>query len=183
MFKRLTGQPLVAITALMLSVACQGAENTDSPKTAARLAERSSTENLIPMLDAYYSELNRQLDKQLKNRKKNPQQPFAKLPSAHISNTDYFTPSTLPQNTPESVPFKKMHSSLPKMNFRGVTQSQGKKMALLEIENLGTFVVKKGDKIGLQQIASSGAVLHILEINELNLIVETGSYGQQMVVQ
>jgi hypothetical protein len=69
------------------------------------------------------------------------------------------------------------------MNFRGLMQAKGKKMALLEVMGLGTFVVKEGDKVGLQQVGSSGAVLHILEINELNLIVETGSYGQQMVVQ
>lgn len=143
--------------------------------------QNNEPQNIISTLDNYYQTLNKQLDKHMQNRVRDPfSNPFAaqQLPASGSK-----TKSS--SNTAPSSPLltKKNFANLPAMSFKGVIESKGAKLALLEITGLGTFVVKKGDQVGLQQVVSSGAVLHILEINDLNLVVETGSYGQQMVVQ
>lgn len=196
MLNRLTGQPLAVISTLLLSTLCFAAQTDSEPLSEATPqssdrspivlphSEQTRIENLIPMLDAYYGELNKQLDKHLQNRKQSPNSPFAKLPEKQKPSNLQFKPSTPAENTSNySLLSQDSPSQLPPMIFRGLMQSKGKKLALLEVIGLGTFVVKEGDKVGLQQMGDSSAVLHILEINELNLIVETGSYGQQMVVQ
>ncbi|WP_028469513.1 hypothetical protein [Neptunomonas japonica] len=188
MFTRFRGQTLAVVSALLLSATNFSHAETQT-EASSKSNERSNTElsnikNLIPVLDAYYGELNKQLDRHLRNRKQGPNSPFAKLPEAQKPSNLQFKPSNQQkENARYSLLSQDNPRQLPSMNFRGLMQAKGKKMALLEVMGLGTFVVKEGDKVGLQQVGSSGAVLHILEINELNLIVETGSYGQQMVVQ
>ncbi|MGY8872036.1 MAG: hypothetical protein ACKVJE_16480 [Pseudomonadales bacterium] len=188
MFTRFRGQTLAVVSALLLSTTSLSNAETQ-PEAPSKSNEQSNTElsnvkNLIPILDAYYGELNKQLDRHLKNRKQGPNNPFSKLPETQKPSNPQFKPGNLTEDkTRYSLLSQDNSGQLPSMNFRGLMQAKGKKMALLEVMGLGTFVVKEGDKVGLQQVGSSGAVLHILEINELNLIVETGSYGQQMVVQ
>lgn len=173
-----TATRLITLCALLLGSSGSHSADESTPATT----PLQNTQNLIPVLDAYYKELNRQLDKHMKNRNQNP---FAN-PLQQTDNVR-FTPApnaTAPATEKSSQQVQpRRYSDLPTMSFRGVMHSKKQKMALLEVHGLGTFVVKEGDKVGLQQVVSSGAVLHILEINDLNLIVETGSYGQQMVVQ
>lgn len=192
MSKRYTKQPFALIGSLLmstilLSTSLSWAEtqtNIAPDVGQQRSTEPANTLTLTSVMDSYYSNLNQQLDKQLNRRDAESSNPFSKLPEAQTPNVQ-FRPINLKADKSNHDLFSSPNTktTLPPMNFRGLMQSKGKKMALLEISGLGTFVVKQGDKVGLQQVGPAGAVLHILEINELNLIVETGSYGQQMVVQ
>ena len=172
------------LLSLLIGVSSVAKSDDKSNKNATNVQLSPGIDNIIPIMDGYYKALNKQLDRHIKNRVRDP---FANpLAPPQPSNEIRFKPqSTVNAKKQDAVGNlqKKTFSDLPAMSFRGVTESAGKKLALLEIDGLGTFVVQEGDKVGLQQVVSSGAVLHILEINDLNLIVETGSYGQQMVVQ
>lgn len=142
------------------------------------------TQNLLPKIEAYYQAIDKQLNKRSSNSQRDP---FANTltPAQNIQQQRQQNPSF----TRNDQLFKKKSETPPEENpipilsFKGILQQGNKKLALLNIEGQGTFVVKEGDKVGVQQVGSSAAVLHILEINELNLIVETGSYKEKMVVQ
>lgn len=143
----------------------------------------TASDSIYGVLDNYYKEVNRQLDKRLNRERdpfKNPLAPQDQYSAPITPNPNAPKPSTfIPRGTlnPQNP------GHLPFMEFKGIIEAEGNRAALLKIHKLGTFVVRVGDKVGLQQVVSTGAVLHILEINELNLIVETGTYGEQMVVQ
>lgn len=172
------------LSGLLIIISTSAVSEESSAKQPQSTPIIPGTTNIIPIMDGYYKALNQQLSRHVKNQIRDP---FSNPLSPRKQSKEIeFKPqrATRPTNqNPTSNLQKKKFSDLPAMSFRGVTESAGKKLALLEIHGLGTFVVEKGDKVGLQQVVSSGAVLHILEINDLNLIVETGSYGQQMVVQ
>ncbi len=141
------------------------------------------TQNLLPKIEAYYQAIDKQLNKRAPSNRRDP---FVNtLPSAqHIEKPSQkgsvFSRNNLFKRKQERALGE---SEVPKLSFRGILQQGEKKIALLNIEGQGTFVVKEGDKVGIQRVGSSAAVLHILEINDLNLIVETGSYKEKMVVQ
>jgi Tfp pilus assembly protein PilP len=152
------------------------------------VAEGSSlvleTQNLLPKIEAYYQAIDKQLNKRSTNSQRDP---FANtlIPAQNIQQQGQKNPAFTRNNQlfekrNKTPPEEK---SIPILSFKGILQQGNKKLALLNIEGQGTFVVKEGDKVGVQQVGSSAAVLHILEINELNLIVETGSYKEKMVVQ
>lgn len=141
------------------------------------------TQNLLPKIEAYYQAIDKQLNKRSNNSQRDP---FANTLSS-VQNTQQ--PQANPSFTRNNQIFKAKKDEttednpIPILSFKGILQQGDKKLALLNIEGQGTFVVKEGDKVGVQQVGNSAAVLHILEINELNLIIETGSYKEKMVVQ
>ena len=72
---------------------------------------------------------------------------------------------------------------VPKMKLRGmVTGSDGKKVALLEVEKLGTHVVREGDTISLNAAAAS-AVIRVKRIERMQVEVEAGSMRQIIIVR
>jgi len=53
---------------------------------------------------------------------------------------------------------------------------------LLEVGGLGLFIVREGDTISLQNLPGDN-VLRILEINDISVTVEAGSFGELIVVR
>lgn len=69
---------------------------------------------------------------------------------------------------------------IPSMRLKGVitgAKENDALTALLEIDGLGTFVVREGDSVGLQGIGNGRDVILIESISRLSLVVRTGSYG------
>ncbi|RDE18313.1 hypothetical protein DV711_16770 [Motiliproteus coralliicola] len=153
--------------------------------TAETTALVAQATDLQSKMETYYQTLNQQLDKHLKNR---PRDPFN---NPYQNSTDLsFKPQSKLNSTPAApttanapVFKRRSNAGLPNMSFKGMIVVNNEKQALLEIEGVGTFVVKEQDKVGLQQVNSTGAVLHVIQINELNLIMETGSFSEKLVVQ
>lgn len=74
---------------------------------------------------------------------------------------------------------------LPKLKLRGLVQGdqQGDQVtALLEVDTVGVFVVRKGDIIGLPN-GGSDNVIKVNEITDLSVVVEVGSLGQFIIVR
>mgnify|MGYP001806507324 CR=1 FL=1 len=72
---------------------------------------------------------------------------------------------------------------VPTMRLRGmVTHRDGRKAALLEVQGLGTHVVRDGDTIGLN-VAVANAVIRVKRIDRMQIEVEAGSMKQIIIVR
>lgn len=71
---------------------------------------------------------------------------------------------------------------LPKMRLRGLMKQEHRTAALLDIEGIGVHVVYEGDSVGLHQLGVN-SVIKIRKFDGLSLVVETGSYGQVLIVR
>lgn len=145
------------------------------------------TQNLLPKIEAYYQAIDKQLNKRSSAVQRDPFNNTlanVQVPSPSTTNNTHQQFTKINARSLFSDPKENQdNGDIPGLSFKGLLQSKGKKLALLGVDGQGTFVVKEGDKVGIRQVGSSTAVLHILEINNLNLIVETGSYKEKMVVQ
>lgn len=147
----------------------------------------------LKTLDDYYAQVNKQLNRRIKNRNRDP---FEKLlQPKRVEEVSVSKPRFIPRDLggkteptasksiiPSFASDKEASGQLPMMQFRGFMQSGDDKAGLLEILGQGTFVVHEGDKVGLRQ-AEGDMVIRVVEINALNLIVEFGSLGEKVVVQ
>jgi len=71
----------------------------------------------------------------------------------------------------------------PKMKLKGfVNRGSNKKVALLEVEGAGVYLVGEGDEIGLQAIGQN-SVIKIIKIDSKGLRVQTGQVNQVIVVR
>ena len=152
-------------------------------------SDTAATEKAIPSknvtsaLDDYYKEVNKQLDKRLDHSRqpfsvdeqasKEPEGAFLSSITSSLKNTTKRAGNILPS----------LSSSLPGMSVKGYVERSGSRAAMLEIESLGVFFVEKGDKVGLQKATGIESALHVIEINELNVILSIGETGQHIVVQ
>ncbi len=72
---------------------------------------------------------------------------------------------------------------VPKMKLRGlVLRRDGGKAALLEVQGVGTHVVREGDTIGLNP-AVAQAVIRVKRIDRMQVEVEAGSMRQIIIVR
>lgn len=72
---------------------------------------------------------------------------------------------------------------VPDMKLRGVVLRQdGGKAALLEVQGVGTHVVREGDTIGINA-ASPNAVIRVKRIERMQVEVEAGSMRQIILVR
>ncbi len=185
----------VALMSASLSVVAQGgAVSSEADRVRTAINSTDLGRNL-QTLQNYYEEVNRQLDKRLKRK---PRDPFAATeytapPPEPVAVEEPQQARFMPRSAeefldrkalgvevpPENVPAR---GGLPFMNFRGYLQTGTGRAGLLDIEGIGAFIVREGDKVGLQQLGSD-TVLRVVEINALNLIVEVGSLGEKLVVQ
>ena len=148
----------------------------------------------LQAVEDYYQEINRQLDKQMNARARDPFEKLVDSESSEANAKPRFIPRKLNSTTtggneaangvskPNMKRARANLGSLPTMQFRGFLKSNGDKAGLLEISEQGTFVVHEGDQVGLSQ-SNGEMVVRVVEINELNLIVEFGSIGTKVVVQ
>lgn len=149
----------------------------------------------LKKIEGYYEEINRQLDKQMGENTRDPFEQLVESESFEDLSKPRFIPrafeneineSAAPQAaTANKTKLKRANlkfGTLPSMQFRGFMKLEGDKAGLLEIAGQGTFVVHEGDQVGLSQ-SNGEMVVRVVEINELNLIVEFGSFGTKVVVQ
>jgi len=161
-----------------------------SGQVSAEAVNHTTAENLVSVLDGYYEEVNRQLDKRL-NRTR---QPFVAQIKQDPKTVERREVSTKQKNSASSGNFSNVSRrisdfssnsivGMPVLSIKGFLENEGEKAALLDIEGQGVLMVREGDKIGLQQVADSAAVLRVVEINELNLTLKADSSGEEFVVQ
>lgn len=167
------------------------AAEADKPKTVVdSLVDTTDLGKNLKTLEDYYAQVNKQLNRQIKNRQRDPFEKLVKpMP---VEKSPVAKPRFIPRGQVKQEGSKSLISQissgsdadnqLPLMQFRGFIQSDRDKAGLLEITGQGTFVVHEGDKVGLQQ-AGGDMVIRVVEINALNLIVEFGSLGEKVVVQ
>ncbi|MEM6974324.1 MAG: hypothetical protein AAF577_16130 [Pseudomonadota bacterium] len=90
------------------------------------------------------------------------------------------------------VPAATVPANIPRLTLLGLakTSTEGPVTALLNVDGLGTFIVREGETISLQRSsrpsrdgAPADDVLRIKSISELSVIVEVGSFGEVIVVR
>ena len=102
---------------------------------------------------------------------------------------------TLPQTEPEPVKqepelpkpsqrfARQKLPSLPDMKMLGrMKNAKGETVALLEVGNKHVYVVHEGDNIGLYEIGVD-AVVQIISIGRREIVIESGSLSEQLVVR
>ncbi len=102
---------------------------------------------------------------------------------------------TIPQTEPEPVKAepvlpqpaqrfaRQKLPSLPEMKMLGrMKNAQGETVALLEIGQKHVYVVHEGDNIGLYEIGVD-AVVQIISIGRREIVIESGSLNEQLVVR
>jgi len=93
-------------------------------------------------------------------------------------------PSEAKDRGPDFKPSEQRPARLPELNLRGIGRMSGdvEPTVLLEVGGLGLFIVREGDTISLQNLPGDN-VLRILEINDISVTVEAGSFGELIVVR
>ncbi len=72
---------------------------------------------------------------------------------------------------------------LPKMWLRGHLQDAREEIiALLEVEDAGVYIVREGDNVGLHALGVD-SVLRVVQIDRLQVVVETGSLGKMVIIR
>ncbi len=89
------------------------------------------------------------------------------------------------ESNTRSYSFTRLNTGIdvPKLSLRGlVRKSAQDKAAILEVEGLGTYVVREGDTI---TIPSGGFnnVIKVTQIDRLSLLIEVGKLGEVIVVR
>lgn len=81
-------------------------------------------------------------------------------------------------------PAETLPDRLPAMTLRGIGRMNGKDhpTALIEVGRFGMFVVKENDTISLQGMNGNN-VMRIVEISDISVTVEAGSFGELIVVR
>ncbi|MEM9147269.1 MAG: hypothetical protein AAGC57_13840 [Pseudomonadota bacterium] len=90
------------------------------------------------------------------------------------------------------IPAATLPNNIPRLTLLGLakTSASGPVTALLNVEGLGSFVIREGETISLQRtsrLSRTGApvddVLRIKTISELSVTVEVGTFGEVIVVR
>ncbi len=72
---------------------------------------------------------------------------------------------------------------VPNLRLRGIVVGRdGRKAALLEVQGMGTFVVREGDRIGLRP-AHANAAIRVIRIDRMQVEVEAGAMRQVILVR
>jgi hypothetical protein len=101
---------------------------------------------------------------------------------------DPFTPSLLmyeqlgKQTQPGFIP-SQGQGNIPRMKLLGlITQNKDQYLALLEIQGIGTFMVREGDEFNIDPAHPKSAI-RISKITRLSVTVETGRMGRIQVLR
>jgi hypothetical protein len=70
---------------------------------------------------------------------------------------------------------------IPKMRLRGFVNNK-KSVAILDIQGVGTYLVRENDEIGLQAIGRN-TVIKIIEVDGMGVKVQSGTFRQVIVVR
>ena len=70
---------------------------------------------------------------------------------------------------------------IPRMKLRGFVNNK-QSVAVLDIEGVGTYLVRKDDEIGLQAIGRN-TVIRIIDVDGMGVKVQPGSFPQVIVVR
>jgi hypothetical protein len=70
---------------------------------------------------------------------------------------------------------------IPKMRLRGFVNNK-KSVAVLDIQGVGTYLVRENDEIGLQAIGRN-TVIKIIEVSGMGVKVQSGTFRQVIVVR
>ena len=138
---------------------------------------------VVSALEDYYGEVNKQLNKRLDPSR----QPFSAAEQAENKQTETFFSSI---SNPLKKTVKRVSATLPTfsgdfpdMAIKAYVKKNNARAALLEIKGLGTFFVKEGDMLGLYKTTGVESRLHVVEVNELNVVLRVGESGSHFVVQ
>lgn len=70
---------------------------------------------------------------------------------------------------------------VPKMKLRGFVNNK-QSVAVLDIEGVGTYLVRKDDEIGLQAIGKN-TVIKIIDVDGMGVKVQSGTFNRVIVVR
>lgn len=70
---------------------------------------------------------------------------------------------------------------VPKMKLRGFVNNK-QSVAVLDIEGVGTYLVRKGDEIGLQAVGKN-TVIKIIDVDGMSVKVQSGMINRVIVVR
>lgn len=73
------------------------------------------------------------------------------------------------------------NDQVPKMKLRGYVNNK-QSVAVLDIEGVGTYLVRKNDEIGLQAIGKN-TVIKIIDVDGMGVKVQSGTFRQVIVVR
>lgn len=72
---------------------------------------------------------------------------------------------------------------VPKLTLRGlILKSKKEKAAVLEVEGMGTYVVREGDTISIPD-GGFNNVIKVTQIDRLSLLIEVGKLGEVIIVR
>ncbi|MEM7423511.1 MAG: hypothetical protein AAF334_07290 [Pseudomonadota bacterium] len=114
------------------------------------------------------------------------------IPRRERERQDPFSPSDVLRENPQLrdqsrrrfVPSEIRPAALPTLRLKGIGQGNPGQAptVLLEIDGYGIFIVTEGDTISLQDLPAEN-VIRIKEITPISVIVESGSFGELIVVR
>lgn len=92
--------------------------------------------------------------------------------------------SAAPEASISFRPAEKRPARMPELHLRGIGRMSGgaNPTAMLEVKGAGLFVVEVDDTISLQGVTGDN-VLRIVDISDISVTVEAGSFGELIVVQ
>lgn len=70
---------------------------------------------------------------------------------------------------------------IPRMRLRGFV-THPKPVAVLDIEGVGTYLVRKGDEIGLQAVGKN-TVIKVIDVDGMSVKIQSGTINQVIVVR
>ena len=177
----------------LIAQADNTSNDASSPAFESKALNSTDLSGNLNKLEQYYNRVNQQMNRLMPPKARDPFADTAQTRKPDEENSakkDMFIPNSLKNSTAKqqsnsgfsALPKQQDQQGIPRMQFRGFVRIDGKKAGLLDIADLGTFVVKEGDKVGLQRMTSD-TVVRIVEINPLNLIIEFGNLGEKVVIQ
>ncbi len=114
-------------------------------------------------------------------------EPAGSSPQPYLPR-DPFTPSLHmyeklgDQTQPGFIP-SMQQGNIPRMKLLGlITRGRNEYLALLEIQGVGTFMVREGDEFNIDPAQPKSAI-RISRINRLSVTVETGRMGRIQVLR
>ena len=118
-------------------------------------------------------------------------EPVAAPVEQETGRDDPFSLDGISQTRPEVAPETAFRPSdarpdkLPEMTLRGIGRMNGDDVptALIDIKGHGLFIVTENDTVSLQSLSESNNVLRIVEITDISVTVEAGSFGELIVVR
>ncbi|GAB6071118.1 hypothetical protein JCM30760_22150 [Thiomicrorhabdus hydrogeniphila] len=166
-----------------VSKALPGGRNVKTNQTAKKIIDKTDVVEK-PKLEAQFYETNYAKTSYRKSPSRGYRDPFALTNQLVRHDLKRGEPSGN-QISNRNYNFTRLSASVevPKLTLRGlILKSEHEKAAILEVEGLGTYVVREGDTVSIPS-GGMNNVIKVTEIGRLSLLIEVGKLGEVIVVR